>query len=142
MLDILDHISAGIDNKSGALNSEALKLRESFFVGRKALFTDSTDSGKRAFDSDLTFRCPIRNTSQLFAWHGKIKMGAQYRIHFAWPKPDPAETIPVDQSICGTGSLRKTGLGIGMPSSSGIAFLDVFSIFRCGGKAKAAAFIL
>ncbi len=95
LLDILNQISAGTDSKSGSLNPEALELRESFFVGKKALFTDSSDSEKRTFKLGLTFICPIRRTSVLFPWHGKIKMGDQFKIHFAWPKPDPAEGIPV-----------------------------------------------
>ncbi len=94
-LSILDRISEGTDKESGALTPQALGLRESFFVGGKALFTDSTASEKQTFGSHLTFLCPVRNASLLFAWHGKIKMGAQYRIHFAWPKPDPAMGLPV-----------------------------------------------
>ena len=95
LLFILDRISQGTDSQSGALTEEALELRESFFVGGKALFTDSTDDEKHTFGSGLTFTCPVRSASVLFGWHGKIKMGAQYRIHFAWPKPDPAMGLPV-----------------------------------------------
>lgn len=95
LLDILDRISEGTDSRSGELNRQAMALRESYFVGGKALFTDSSDSEKCSFGTDLTFLCPVRNNHEPFYWHGKIKMGAQYRIHFAWPKPVPSKGLPV-----------------------------------------------
>jgi len=95
ILSVLDRISAGTDAATGALSEAATGLREKFFVGEKALFTDSSDSEKRTFKAGLTFPCPVLNESKMFPWHGKIKMGAQYRIHFGWPKPNPTQGLPV-----------------------------------------------
>lgn len=95
LLGILDRISEGTDCVSGELNEQVMALRESYFVGDKALFTDSSDIEKQAFDKGLTFLCPVRRVRKHFYWHGKIKMGAQYRIHFAWPKPILTEGLPV-----------------------------------------------
>ena len=72
-----------------------MELRKKHFIGAKALFTDSSNAEKSDFEAALTFRCPIRDTQCLFPWHGKAKMGAQYRIHFGWPKPDLVRGLPV-----------------------------------------------
>jgi len=95
LLDVLDRISAEVNTKTGSLSNCGEALREEFFVGGKALFSNSTDSEKCIFASGLTFHCPILGVSKLFPWHGKAKMGDQYRIHFAWPKPDPTQGLPV-----------------------------------------------
>ena len=95
VLAVLDRISVGTDALTGSLSDEAAGLREKFFVGEKALFTDSSDSEKRTFKAGLTFPCPVLNESKMFPWHGKIKIGAQYRIHFGWPKPNPTQGLPV-----------------------------------------------
>jgi hypothetical protein len=83
------------DGTTGALSHDGETLRKQYFVGGKALFTDSSDDEKRAFRTGLTFECPIRGERKLFSWHGKAKMGDQYRIHFSWPKPDFARGIPI-----------------------------------------------
>ena len=95
LLDTLNRLSAETHALSGALTTEGQARRDKFFVGKKALFTDSSISEKRTFASGLTFLCPVRGEKKLFSWHGKAKMGDQYRIHFAWPKPDPAQRLPV-----------------------------------------------
>lgn len=95
LLDVLNRISTEVDAHTGALSSDGEALREDFFVGEKALFTDSSDSEKQAFSTGITFVCPILGQPQLFPWHGKAKMGDQYRVHFGWPKPDFAQGIPV-----------------------------------------------
>ncbi len=95
LLRILDSISGGIDPKNGKMNQSAKSLHENNFVGGKSLFSDSSDTEKSEFKSALTFLCPLTHVQTLFPWHGKIKMGAQYRIHFGWPKPDPSNKLPI-----------------------------------------------
>lgn len=61
-------------------------LYQEHFTGSKAWFSDSSDSEKRKFRSELTFRNPSRPNAPLFCtWHGKVKTPPQYRIHFSWP---------------------------------------------------------
>lgn len=69
----------------GVLTPAGQELRQKHFVGEKAWFSDSSDSEKTAFASDLTFPHPERPGETLFcAWHGKVKT-PQMRIHFSEP---------------------------------------------------------
>jgi hypothetical protein len=95
LLDTLNKISLEVDVDSGALSRDGERIREEFFVGEKALFTDSSDPEKQTFKTDMTFECPVLGVKKLFSWHGKAKMGYQYRVHFGWPKPDPKTGLPV-----------------------------------------------
>ena len=95
LLDILNRLSGEMDTETGALSSCGEILRKTFLEGKTALFSDSTDSEKTAFKSDLTFRCPVNDERQLFPWHGKTRASGQYRVHFGWPKSNPADGLPV-----------------------------------------------
>ena len=63
----------------------------------EALFSDESDSNKRAFKQQMTFFDPShKKAPRLFCpWHGKIQCGYQYRIHFQWPRPSGQKAIKV-----------------------------------------------
>ncbi|MFZ4394121.1 MAG: hypothetical protein ACOYOU_00685 [Kiritimatiellia bacterium] len=94
LLRILDSLSAAVQ-PDGNLNAEGRKLKDTFFTGHRALFTDSSDEEKRDFAAELKFRHPRTEKSTMFPWHGKVRMGVQYRIHFEWPKSEPNGRLPV-----------------------------------------------
>ena len=84
------------ETREGALTEAGLELRTAFFTGEKALFTDESDANKRDFARELTFADPSDPTQELFCpWHGKVKFGSQYRIHFEWPRPRGQTRIKV-----------------------------------------------
>jgi hypothetical protein len=94
LLRILDTLSSStqMDN---SLNVEGQKIRETYFTGHHSLFTDSSPSEKIDFANELTFRHPLTQTPAMFTWHGKVRFGLQYRIHFEWPKRNPEQPLPV-----------------------------------------------
>lgn len=72
----------------GAWTQDGMKLYEQHFVGDKAAFSDSSDNEKRDFRTEMTFRDPSDPAPPMFCpWHGKVKCGGQYRIHFEYPRP-------------------------------------------------------
>ena len=91
VLETLTH-----ETQEGALTAVGLELLNTFFTGEKALFTDESDANKRDFVHELTFPDPSDGTRNLFCpWHGKVKFGSQYRIHFEWPRPRGQTQIKV-----------------------------------------------
>jgi hypothetical protein len=84
------------ETRDGALTEAGLELLKAFFIGEKALFTDESDTNKRDFAGELTFPDPSNPKQILFCpWHGKVKFGSQYRIHFEWPRPKGQTRIKV-----------------------------------------------
>lgn len=82
--------------RGGALSTAGLETYNKFFTGQKALFTDESERNKREFAQDLTFRDPADSSQHLFCpWHGKVKFGSQYRIHFEWPRPPGQMVIKI-----------------------------------------------
>ena len=68
------------------------QMRLDWMHGDRARFSDSSDSERREFCNQLTFRKPETSTTVLCAWHGKIQT-PQYCIHFEWPLPAGAEKL-------------------------------------------------
>lgn len=95
LLDILNQLSGEMDTQTGALSPSGEEIRKTFFEGKTALFSGSTDTEKAAFKSDLTFHCPVNGDRRLFPWHGKTRVSGQYRIHFGWQKSNSADGLPV-----------------------------------------------
>jgi hypothetical protein len=94
LLRVLQKLTA--ETREGALTPAGLELLNNFFTGKKALFTDESDSNKRDFERQLTFPDPSGSAHPLFCpWHGKVKFGSQYRIHFEWPRPEGQTRIKV-----------------------------------------------
>jgi hypothetical protein len=90
LLTILDRISCEID-AAGELTQVGMELVQLYFVGKKALFSDENSNGTNVFmfadpDGGGDIECP---------WHGKVKMGGQFRIHFQWPKPKGQERLKI-----------------------------------------------
>lgn len=64
---------------------EGKHIYQQYFVGRHALFSDSSSDEKRDFRRSLTFRDPDRPAITRFCpWHGKERH-LTLRLHFSWP---------------------------------------------------------
>lgn len=84
LLETLDKFKSCFDAQ-GQRTSEGQRIYQDHFTGKKAWFTDSSDSEKNEFKAELTFTHPIKDSETLFCtWHGKVKT-PQFRIHFSWP---------------------------------------------------------
>ena len=84
LLDTLDKVAreTGAD---GTRTREGQHLYQQYFTGQNALFSDSSDSEKRGFRDQLTFRDPGDPSRTLFCpWHGKERH-MTLRVHFSWP---------------------------------------------------------
>ncbi len=84
LLDTLNRLKTCFDDQ-GQRTPEGQHLYQDHFTGDKAWFSDSSDSEKSDFRSELTFRHPTIEGESLFCtMHGKVKT-PQLRIHFSWP---------------------------------------------------------
>ena len=84
LLDILDRFSRAFD-ADGARTPEGDQIYQDYFTGKKALFSDSSDSEKRDFRNEFTFPHPGNPGKSLFCtWHGKERH-LTFRLHFSWP---------------------------------------------------------
>ena len=84
LLDILDRFARAFDDR-GARNPEGHRLQADYFTGERALFSDSSDTEKRQFESGLTFAHPADPGKTLpCPWHGKVSH-LTLRLHFSWP---------------------------------------------------------
>lgn len=84
LLETLHRLESCRDDQ-GQRTPEGQRLYQDHFTGGKAWFSDSSDSEKREFRKELTFRHPTVVGESLFCtWHGKVKT-PQLRIHFSWP---------------------------------------------------------
>jgi hypothetical protein len=86
LLAILNELNACFEKK-GSLNQRGKQIIQDYFCGDEALFSDESKSNKRKFLKELTFQ--KTDGKEMFCpFHGKIKFGRQYRIHFNWPKKE------------------------------------------------------
>ena len=84
LLTTLDRFKGCFDD-NGQRTAEGQRIYQDHFTGDKAWFSDSSDTEKRDFKDELTFRHPEEEGGRLFCtWHGKVKT-PQFRIHFSWP---------------------------------------------------------
>ncbi len=84
LLDVLDRFASAFD-EDGSRNAEGHRIYRDYFTGDGALFSDSSDTEKRAFRRELTFVHPEDPASSLFCtWHGKVRHQT-LRVHFSWP---------------------------------------------------------
>lgn len=68
----------------GKLTPDGHEIYQNFFTGR-ARFSDSSDSEKHEFKTEMTFAHPASPGKTIFCpWHGKVQT-PPYRIHFSWP---------------------------------------------------------
>ena len=82
LLNVLHRIRAEIDH-AGALSPTGLELRQRFFTGKRALFSDESKRRKQT-PGKFTFPDPDGGNDITCFWHGKIST-ARIRIHFDWP---------------------------------------------------------
>lgn len=90
VLSILDRLKYCF-SADGKRTSEGHELIRKFFTGKKGeggrgpLFSDSSDSEKAEFGSQMTFALPGTPKKEIFCpYHGKIQT-PQLRIHFSFP---------------------------------------------------------
>jgi hypothetical protein len=92
LLSYLNELNACF-GENGQLNKRGKEIIKTYFQGTKALFTDESETNKQHFKDALTFRKPHTDEKIFCPFHGKIKAGRQYRIHFNWPKEKPTEPL-------------------------------------------------
>ena len=88
-------------NERGERTPEGHALYQKHFTGDKAWFSDSSDTEKAKYESDLTFAHPADASGRLFcSWHAKVKT-PQLRVHFSWPirAHDPLYIVYVGPKI-------------------------------------------
>lgn len=96
LLNVLQRIRAEM-NHNGSLSPTGLELRDRFFIGKGAWFSDESESRKRK-PSKFTFPDPEGGNDITCFWHGKVSTEA-IRMHFDWPVK------------CGTKPLRIAYIG-------------------------------
>lgn len=90
ILEILDRYRRCFDG-NGNRTAKGHEIYQQFFTGSKegggrgALFSDSSDTEKNEFASDMTFPHPAGPEDTLYCtWHGKVQT-PPYRVHFSYP---------------------------------------------------------
>lgn len=84
LLGVLNNLVREFDSR-GRRTAVGHRLYQEYFKGHRPPFTDSSDTEKRRFRSELTFRHPeSRGTSLFCPWHGKVTH-MRLRLHFSWP---------------------------------------------------------
>ncbi|AFZ15718.1 hypothetical protein Cri9333_4963 (plasmid) [Crinalium epipsammum PCC 9333] len=79
----------------GQLSQTGIELLNEHFMGKKAWFTDESETNKSNFKQEMTFPDPDDKNKKIFcSWHGKIKT-PQIRIHFEWPRSQGQNKIKV-----------------------------------------------
>ena len=92
LLDVLQRIKAEMDD-AGELSTAGLAIRNEFFRGRTAWFSDESASRKRKRER-FAFPDPDGGARMVCLWHGKISTSA-YRVHFDWPVRRPEKRLRV-----------------------------------------------
>jgi hypothetical protein len=94
LLKILQAIMKEMD-EHGTLSAAGEELRQTHFVGERALFSDESASNKANFKDDMTFDDPMDAGNSITCfWHGKINT-PKFRIHFEWPVGSPKDGMKV-----------------------------------------------
>lgn len=92
-LAVLNNYMASRDN-TGLETDQSREILDNYFSGGKPWFTDSSDTEKKRFSSELTFKDLFDGKSKLFPFHGKVNTPA-IRFHFEWPVEKSATQIQV-----------------------------------------------
>lgn len=80
----------------GGWTAAGMDLYSRYCMRKGARISDSSDAEKADFKRELTFPDPSNPSEKLFCpWHAKLNFGAQYRIHFEWPRPARQREIKV-----------------------------------------------
>lgn len=94
LLGVLDSLIQAYD-RHGNRTTDGHRVYRDYFTGERAWFSDSSDSEKRRFREELTFRDPNEPGTSLFCpWHGKVSHGT-LRLHYSWTgiAGDPAFVV-------------------------------------------------
>ena len=94
LLDVLDRF---IQNRlpDGSVTAAGNDLLDQFFRRQNAWFSDESDTNKRLFRKEMTFRDPADESRELTCfWHGKIQT-PPFRVHFEWPVPAGQQQLKV-----------------------------------------------
>ncbi len=84
-LEVLNQLKICFDTE-GKRTNEGHRLYQKHFTGKRAWFSDSSDTEKDKFKQKLTFSHPTRVGKFLFCpWHGKVNFHPPIRIHFSSP---------------------------------------------------------
>lgn len=82
LFDVLNRLGDCFDEDG--MTQQGHQIREQYFTGGSALFSDSSTTEKREFRRKLSFKHPKSGESVLFGWHGKMSRHT-LRFHFSWP---------------------------------------------------------
>jgi hypothetical protein len=95
LLEVLQKFTEETTDQGG-WTVTGLDLYSRYCMRKGARISDSSDGEKVDFKRELTFPDPSRQKEKLFCpWHAKLNFGAQYRIHFEWPRPAGQRQIKV-----------------------------------------------
>ena len=100
-LETLNQLKTCFDAE-GKRTAEGHRLYREYFTGERAWFSDSSDSEKNDFRTEMTFPHPALPENSLFCfWHGKVNYTPPIRIHFSWPVTavDPVYVVYVGPKI-------------------------------------------
>ena len=92
----------GYFDAAGQRTPEGHSLYQKHFTGGRAWFSDSSDTEKNNFQTEMTFPHPALSGESLFCpWHGKVNYTIPIRIHFSWPvtRVDPLYVVYVGPKI-------------------------------------------
>ena len=92
LLNVLQRVRAEM-NDAGQLSPQGLELRNTFFTGERAWFSNESES-RRNRPRDFTFPDPGGGNDVVCFWHGKVSTAA-IRIHFDWPVDPGARRLRV-----------------------------------------------
>ena len=83
-LEILERLKCCFDAE-GKRTRAGHELYQKHFTGKRAWFSDSSDTEKSVFRKGLTFPHPNGGKPLFCPWHGKVRGALPIRIHFSWP---------------------------------------------------------
>lgn len=100
LLKVLDELVGNTD-QFGARTAKGRYIYREYFMGKRALFSDASNTEKNKFRQQLMFAHPDYPEQKIFCpWHGK-ESHLTLRIHFSWPKKtgDPVYVVYVGPKI-------------------------------------------
>lgn len=92
LLDLLQRIMTEMD-ENGRLSCKGKQLYYKHFVGKRAWFSDESDTRKAEIQT-FTFPDPAGKGQLVCYWHGKVSTRS-FRVHFEWPVKRPSESLKV-----------------------------------------------
>ena len=92
LLNVLQRIRNEMD-PSGRLSARGLEIRNTFFTGDRAWFSDESP-GRKQRPKKFTFPDPAGGRDIVCFWHGKVSTAA-IRMYFDWPVQRDASRIRV-----------------------------------------------